>query len=288
VKLRGKVVGVVNALVKGDAAGPDIISLFEEVTNRLSFSLENVRLLEESNLRAEQLHLLQAITAEAAAHVDLHHLLQAVARKIFEGYQLDYCSVMQIDRHRQALEIITDFGNLPCGEEPDQTILAEYKEEFFQEAVLLNKAVAYDIEHSSQMLEKIEKFFQVRGLQAVMLLPLKSRGELMGVLLLATTEGSRRFSQDDQRLADQIALQISTAIDVAYLFEQTDLRAQRERLIGEITSQIRMTLNLDTVVQTAAREMRRSLQLDQVEIRLGLDEPPLSGNGGKGAPERQL
>jgi hypothetical protein len=42
-------------------------------------------------------------------------------------------------------------------------------------------------------------------------------------------------------------------------------------MVGEITSHMRETLDLETVLQTAAREMRRALDLAEVEMRLGSD-----------------
>jgi len=40
-------------------------------------------------------------------------------------------------------------------------------------------------------------------------------------------------------------------------------------LIGRVTAQMRQSLDVDTVLQTAVREMRQILDLANVEIRLG-------------------
>jgi hypothetical protein len=64
---------------------------------------------------------------------------------------------------------------------------------------------------------------------------------------------------------------LGVALDTARLYEETQERAERERMVGEITSHMRETLDLETVLQTAAREMRRALDLAEVEMRLGPD-----------------
>jgi hypothetical protein len=89
---------------------------------------------------------------------------------------------------------------------------------------------------------------------------------------MESDDQNRRFREDDLRLADQIGLQVSTAIDVAQLFEQTERRAEKEKVISEVTTHIRETLDIETVLKTAAREMRRALNLAEVEIRLGTGE----------------
>ena len=52
------------------------------------------------------------------------------------------------------------------------------------------------------------------------------------------------------------------------MLEETRQRAERERLTGEITARMRETLDVDTVLQTAVREMRQVLGLHDITIRL--------------------
>jgi hypothetical protein len=56
------------------------------------------------------------------------------------------------------------------------------------------------------------------------------------------------------------------------LFEETLLRAERERLMSEITSRVRETLDIDTVLKTAAKELQKALDLEEVEIRMNKAE----------------
>jgi len=66
--------------------------------------------------------------------------------------------------------------------------------------------------------------------------------------------------------------QLGVALDSARLFEETQERAERERLVGDLTSRMRASLDIDTVLQTAAQEIRRALNLEEVEVRLGTEE----------------
>jgi hypothetical protein len=69
-------------------------------------------------------------------------------------------------------------------------------------------------------------------------------------------------------------------MESARLFEETRLRARSERLLSDITTRVRETMDMDTVLQTAVRELRRTLDLSEAEIRLG--QPPVSPKGGNG------
>lgn len=79
------------------------------------------------------------------------------------------------------------------------------------------------------------------------------------------------WSSDEIVVMETLSHQLSVALESARLYQETQLRAARERLTGEITSRIRETLDLEFVIQTAAREFRDALNLAEVEIRLGYD-----------------
>jgi hypothetical protein len=60
------------------------------------------------------------------------------------------------------------------------------------------------------------------------------------------------------------------------LYHTTQRRAAQERLIGEVTARMRETLDVEAVVKTAADEIYKVLELDEVVVRL---VPPSEGDG---------
>jgi two-component system NtrC family sensor kinase len=65
-----------------------------------------------------------------------------------------------------------------------------------------------------------------------------------------------------------LATQLDTALESARLYEDTQDRATRDRLISEVAGRIRETLDVNTVLRTAADEMYNTLGLSEVVIRL--------------------
>jgi len=76
------------------------------------------------------------------------------------------------------------------------------------------------------------------------------------------------WSDEEALLLEEVGLQIGLALENARLLEETRRHAAQERLIGEIAARMRETLDLDTVLQTAIREMGRTLGLSKVDVRL--------------------
>jgi GAF domain-containing protein len=65
---------------------------------------------------------------------------------------------------------------------------------------------------------------------------------------------------------------LGIALDGARLYLDAQRLAFREQLTGEITSRIRETLDIETVLRTAAQEIQKSLDLPEVVISLGRPE----------------
>jgi GAF domain-containing protein len=102
-------------------------------------------------------------------------------------------------------------------------------------------------------------------------IPIQVRGQTLGFIQARKADRAGAWSAEQTALLNTLVDQLGVALDSARLYEETQERAERERMVGEITSHMRETLDLETVLQTAAREMRRALDLAEVEMRLGSD-----------------
>jgi GAF domain-containing protein len=80
------------------------------------------------------------------------------------------------------------------------------------------------------------------------------------------------FAPEDIAALQSMADQIANALENARLFEESQRHAAREQLIGEVTTQIRSTLDLETVIEMALNEIHRAMGLDQVSIHLATRE----------------
>lgn len=99
-------------------------------------------------------------------------------------------------------------------------------------------------------------------------IPLKVRDRVIGVLGCYKPLHRGDWSEDEVSFMQDIGQTISVALESARFFNETQLRAENERLIAEVTAQLRQTLDVDSVLTTAAREIQRILDLAEVEIRM--------------------
>lgn len=115
-------------------------------------------------------------------------------------------------------------------------------------------------------------------------IPLKVRGQVIGVLDAHKPAGTGGWTDDEVSLFQALVDQLGVALDSARLYQDAQRRATEDRLIGEVTARLRATLDVDTVLQTAVREMGTALGIEKVVVRL---QSPESGDGQEPLPEGQ-
>jgi GAF domain-containing protein len=111
-------------------------------------------------------------------------------------------------------------------------------------------------------------------------IPLKLRGQVMGVLGFRRSESGERWTTEAVTLLETLAEQLSLALESARLYQDTQRRAEYERLTGEVTARMRETLDVDAVLQAAVHEMRQMLGLAEVEVRMGTGLAPGEAEAG--------
>jgi GAF domain-containing protein len=99
-------------------------------------------------------------------------------------------------------------------------------------------------------------------------IPLKVRDQVVGALSFRKDEPGQTWTSDETALLEALTDQLGQALESARLFQETQRRAARDQLTGEITTRMRETLDLETVLKTAVREIREAMELSRVTVRL--------------------
>ena len=118
--------------------------------------------------------------------------------------------------------------------------------------------------------------------------PIKVRDQVIGVLDAHKPAGAGAWTTAEIALLETLTERLGLTLESARLFQDTRRRAAREQLIGEITARMRETLDVDTMLQTAIREIGQALGKVEVEVRMGSGvtlAQLASAGGGHGAEE---
>ncbi len=99
--------------------------------------------------------------------------------------------------------------------------------------------------------------------------PLHARGLTVGVVA-----AQRRGGWTSQWLETflQLVAHLETALESAILFTESQMRAARERALGELSSQFAQAFDVEVLLENAVRELGRRFSLDDVSIFVGPPE----------------
>ena len=123
--------------------------------------------------------------------------------------------------------------------------------------------------------------------QAYLEIPIKVRGNVIGVLDTHKTLENPDWKPEEIAMVQTVADQLGLALESAQLYREAQYLAERERVIGSITTQMRESLDVDIVLQTAVREMRDTLGLQDIAIHLG-ESPILTKSTSRETTENQM
>ncbi len=98
--------------------------------------------------------------------------------------------------------------------------------------------------------------------------PVQLRGEVLGMVDFEIPE--RDFRYDRVLLAEELVNRLAIGLDNARLFEESQQSAERERVVNTISAKITQQTDIETILQTALREVGIALRTPQVSVRLHL------------------
>jgi GAF domain-containing protein len=98
--------------------------------------------------------------------------------------------------------------------------------------------------------------------------PIVLRGKKIGNITI-TKKGDGKWNRLDQGLLDEVAGQVGLAVDNIRLLEEATQRARQEQTVGKLSTHFSQSLDLDTLLQTAARELGQLPDVSEVSVFIG-------------------
>ena len=212
-------------------------------------------------------NLLNQINNEIRSTLDIEQVLTSACRLLGQGLNCSRSSILVKEPNTE--EILVTRGEYNGGKYPMQLgmkvpIIGNPHLEAVvsqQESLAVTKFI--DFPGLNAQSKKIVEALEIKSMLAV---ATRYQGEVNGVIGLHQCDREREWTDWERQLLEGVASQLAIAINQAKLYSQTRRLAEQESLLRLIGNQIRSTLDLNTILQTAVREVRQLLQCDRVII----------------------
>jgi len=279
-QVHGEVIGNLNVALGDRSPTSEEKALAQAVAGRASQALESARLFQETQRALGEMEALYRASEAVVAADTPAGLLRAFTNHVIPP-QMDRCVLALLDPASPPEDPVVKVEAAwePGIEHPavlgDRWNISQIPviARMSDESLAISDVVA------SPELDKISRnvLLDVLEFRAIAIVPLLIGQRPLGWLMIGSLTGPYDFSERAMRLYRTLADQAAVALEGMRLLERTRRRAERERVVTEITSRVRASTDVDTILQTAIGELGRTLRASDGLIRLqvddGTDEP---------------
>jgi GAF domain-containing protein len=263
--LREQVIGSLTLDTGTKELTADDLTFIEAVTTQAALALENARLYTELTQRATYLQTANEIARDASTTLDLNLLLRRVTELIRERFGFSHAAVYLMDEDGKLATIQAATGEGGTGLLQRGTAIQPGSGSVVGH--VLSSGNHYAANHVEQ-----DPFFQPDPLlpetRSELAIPLRVAGQVIGVIDIHSAKPNA-FGEDEITILQTLSGQVAVAVQNARLFSQVSHRAERERKVVDITSRIRSTNDVSTILQTAVSELRRALGISNAAVMVG-------------------
>ena len=270
---------------------PDEEALIQQVAEQAGLALENARLFQEMQQTLAEMEALYRASRAIGEATSMQGIVQGAA-EVAAALGFSACSLTLVTATDEAgvpvrgdiYSVLSGEGGFvsipPIRDFPITDRVAAQGVLEDSELVLIYEDAA---DPQSPMPEAVRETMRNMGMRGMVTLGLTTGGRPLGFLTFSSLEPLAGLTEERIRRVRTVADQVSIAVERRRLLEQTLQRAERERLRAEIASRVRASTNVDTILQTAIRELGRALRASEGLIRLQIGDG--AGSVGGGAEE---
>lgn len=241
--------------------------LVKQVTDQLSLALENARLFQETQKRADQLALINRIVTRASATLETRRNLAEIAQEINTAFSLDAVTISVLTPARDAMDVIANFD--PVVEAGNVGSLHPLAENPVLQAILENGKPFVLTEVPEKPLSPgMKTVLDQIGTRTLAIVPMISKGNPIGLVGLHLKDPLRAFSQEEMTLAVTVCSQISTVIENARLLQDVQHRATQQEVIAQITEAALSAASLPELLAATHEAIQRLLPARNFQVAL--------------------
>ncbi|MBE9521816.1 MAG: GAF domain-containing protein [Proteobacteria bacterium] len=218
------------------------LRLLSGMANIMAMAIENMNLYRQTEQKKREAAFLISSIARFHKKLDLKETLKSVAE---EGAKFigEQCQVYLLSKTKVPMTQVTYQENgdrRPLKSRTFKEIHPKELKDLYEFMVSQNKSVLIrSINHTRKIGQDIKAYLQKRNIHFLMAVPLRLRGETLGLLLLGKEKGKRPFDHNDLSAAEALGSAASVAIQNARAYTSSlEMSEFLEKKITEKTSQI--------------------------------------------------
>ncbi|BAY86997.1 multi-sensor signal transduction histidine kinase [Calothrix parasitica NIES-267] len=224
----------------------------------------------------KQRKILFEVVSKIRESLDLNVIFQTTTQQVCEVLQANRVAVFRFNVDWSG-EFVAEFVNEGWVKLVNSNVTNIWEDTYLQETqggkYRFNKSTVvndiYEAGYADCHIELLEQF----QAKAYAVAPIFRGEKLWGLLAVYQNSAPRNWKALEIKLLCQTAIQFGVAIEQSELLTQTKQQAislekasEQQRLLFNLVTKMRKSLNLDTIFKTTTKELRRILNTDRVGV----------------------
>jgi GAF domain-containing protein len=236
------------------------ISIFQTLADQLAIAVSNSELFGEIQEHLSQHRLLHHITTSAASGTTLEEALDSAVKGLQVTLGGDRASILLSNADRSTLTVKASVG---------------YSENASDITIPFGSGVTGWVAAHRKPLRVNDVTQEARYIlvspntRSELALPLTFRNDILGVLNVES-EQVGAYNENDEEMLGTLAGSLAAIIANARLLDHIRKQAERERLLNEVSSKIRRSTDMHTILATTIQELQRVTGARTAQIDIGL------------------
>jgi GAF domain-containing protein/nitrogen-specific signal transduction histidine kinase len=221
--------------------------LAERFAQQLTILLRNAQLFSQQQQRARELFVLYENSQAINSAAQIESMLNRSAENIALALTADYCAILLIDQHApdrlRTVALYNETNRQP--QAPGEGALALTLPVALLAQAARSEAVQLDNLAALASQQPLAAALVADGCAAALLVPMKGKDQLIGVLAIGYAYAHHVVSQAERNLAQVLAAQVATAVETRRLAVAEQQRAAELELLQQISQSLNAELSLD-------------------------------------------
>ncbi|MBN1955920.1 MAG: GAF domain-containing protein [Anaerolineae bacterium] len=254
----------VQSTVQEGQFDPADLGLLTTIASSVGAAIHNAQLYQETQRKAAREAALSEVGRDVSAILDLPTVLERIVTHAQNLLQVDTSAVFLRQPDEQTYRAIVAVGEVA---DEMKVISVQVGEGIIGDVIQRGSAEIINDAARDPRAALLPGAKRVTG-EKMMVAPLLSRGEVLGMMAVWRTGGQVPFTAADLSFLVGLSQHAAIAIETAGLYRETQRRADRLAVVNRIARAASATLDLDDLVYTVYQEVLSTFEVDAFFIAL--------------------
>jgi GAF domain-containing protein len=242
----------------------DNVKIIQILADQIAIAIVNSELFADAQERLSQHRLLHHVTTSAASSTTIEEALDSAVQGLQVTLGGDQVAILLVDEAGTALHVKSAIG---------------YGRDVFSLRVPFGSGLTgWAAEHRKAVrvgdVTKDSRYIGVdERARSEMAIPLLYRNEVLGILNVESPRVNA-YNENIEEMIGTLAGSLAAIIAHSRLLEQFRQQIEYDRLLYDITTNIRRTSNIQTILETTATEISRALGAKRTRISINVEKQP--------------